>query len=221
MKVALGQINPTIGDFDGQPPPRARGRRPRPSAQGADAGRLPRAGALRLPAARPARAARLPRRGARRRSTALAAALAPARDGGASSGFPERLPRRPVGRGRRQQRRADRRRPGRRTSSASRCCRPTTCSTSGATSSPPPRSRRVAVPRPRARASRSARTSGTTPTSGRAASTARDPIETLVARRRRDHPQHLGLALHHREAPPAPAHAGGHRARAGGGRWCS
>ena len=38
---------------------------------------------------------------------------------------------------------------------------------------------------------------------------------------RRDHRQHLGLALHDREAPPAPAHAGRDRAAAGSGRWCS
>ena len=40
-----------------------------------------------------------------------------------------------------------------------------------------------------------------------------DPIEALVQRRRGAHRQRLGLALHDREAPPAPAHAGRDGAR--------
>ena len=48
-----------------------------------------------------------------------------------------------------------------------------------------------------------------------------DPVETLVRAGRRDHRQHLGVALHDAEAPPAPAHAGLDRGALAAGRCCS
>ena len=189
--------------------------------RGRRAGGLPRAGAGRLSAARPARACRRswtrrPRRSRRWRS-ALAGVAHRCHGRASRSGCRASS----SGRRGRQQRRADRRRPGRRTWCASRCCRPTTCSTSGATSSRRPTVAPRPVPRPRGSGISICEDIWNDADFWPHRLYRGDPIEALVQRGRRADRQHLGLALHDREAPPAPAHAGRDRARAGGGRWCS
>ena len=135
-------------------------------------------------------------------------------------GFPERLPRGPSGRARRQQRRADRRRAGDARRAASRCCPPTTCSTSGATSSPRPRSRRVPF---RGRHARALDLRGHLE---RRRLLAAPPLPRRSGRdagagRRRDHRQHLGVALHDRRSGTCARACSRRPRRAGSGRCCS
>ena len=218
VKVALGQINPTIGDFEGN---RRLVLEATAAAEraGRRAGDLSRAGAGRLSAAGSARASRLPRRGARRRWRRWPTALAPSRTA-VVVGFPGAPAARPVRARRRQQRRADRRRArhARRAQVAAAHLR---------------RLRRMALLRARGRGRAGRRSAA-----GRSGLSIcediwndadfwphrlyrGDPIEALVRGGRGDHPQRLGVAVHDREAPPAPAHARGDGARAGSGRCCS
>ena len=142
--VALGQINPTIGDFDGNR--RLVGRPRRGGAARRGLAGLPRAGA-RLSAQGPARAARV-----RRRRPRGLEALAPDAGRATPRRRARRLSRAAAGRPVRARPSPTRPRSSRtaasRPSCASRCCPPTTCSTRGAISSRRPRSPVDAVPRP-------------------------------------------------------------------------
>ena len=130
MKIALGQINPTIGDFEGNLAliEDALGQAER---GGADLLVLSGAGAHRLSTARPAEAAGVHRRDRTRAGAIAEVGAQPPSSSGCGSGLRYRR-QRPVQHGR-----AAATTGGCRAFTARRCCRPTTSSTRIATSSRP------------------------------------------------------------------------------------